>query len=97
VTTKDKPTGLYSDAIAMKAVSASSSQNRREKGRPMAVHKYKVGQTLLFTPSTFEAVARKGTYHVVSLLPADGGDNQYRLKSDADGHERVVREGQLSL
>jgi hypothetical protein len=63
----------------------------------MAGHKFVVGQSLFFSPSIFETASAKGTFRVVSLLPADAGDNQYRLKSDADGHERVVRESLLTV
>ncbi len=65
------------------------------KGRSMPGHKYKVGQVLQFTPNIFEGAARRGSYSVVRLLPADDGGNQYRIKSSLDGHERVVREHQL--
>jgi hypothetical protein len=33
---------------------------------------------------------------VVRLLPEDASVFQYRVKSQADGHERIVREDQLS-
>jgi hypothetical protein len=32
----------------------------------------------------------------VRLLPAEASDQQYRVKSTLDGHERVVKESQLS-
>jgi hypothetical protein len=69
----------------------------RALGLPLNGHLFKVGQTLFFTPSIFEAATRRGNYNVVALLPADGGDNQYRVKNSTDGHERVVRESQLRL
>ncbi|MDR3515511.1 MAG: hypothetical protein P4M00_06830 [Azospirillaceae bacterium] len=69
----------------------------RTLGLPVNGHMFKVGQTLFFSPSIFEAATRRGNYRVVALLPADGGDNQYRVKSATDGHERVVRESQLQL
>lgn len=93
---KDKSIDLYSRAAAVRRVPEPVHQ-RREKGRSNAGHKFKVGQVLQFSPSIFEPATRKGSYRVVSLLPADGGDNQYRLKCEADGHERVVREGQLAV
>ena len=37
---------------------------------------------------------RKGRYKVVRQLPETGGIFQYRIKSELDGHERVVREDQ---
>jgi len=92
---KEKPLDLYSSALSATR-SPMSTHQRHEKGRSPAPHKFKVGQILQFSPSIFEPAMRKGSYSVVRLLPADGGDNQYRLKSEFDGHERVVREGQLS-
>jgi hypothetical protein len=93
---KDEPYNLYKNAIPFKQA-AASPRPRRNFGRPVDEHKFKVGQTLLFSPSIFEAATQRGAYCVVGLLPADGGDNQYRLKCAADGHERVVRESQLAL
>lgn len=71
----------------------------RPTGRDISTgrHKFAVGQTLFFTPSTFDAPSGKGRYDVVRLMPADSGDNQYRLKSVLDGQERVARESQLHL
>jgi hypothetical protein len=87
---------LYRTAIPFQRADLSS-RHHREKGRPMADHKFAVGQTLFFSPSIFEPIKPMGHYCVVRLLPADGGDPQYRLKSETDGHERVVRESQLAL
>lgn len=68
---------------------------RRADGLPLISHKFKLGETLIYLPSAFEAATRKGNYRVVRLLPAEGSDHQYLVKSEADGHERVVRESQL--
>jgi hypothetical protein len=48
-----------------------------------------------FTPGAFDQNARRGSYRVLRHLPAEGADNQYRIKSSLDGHERVVKESQL--
>jgi len=58
-------------------------------------HKYAVGQTVQFTPGAFDRAAPRGTYTVVRHLPPESRNNQYRIKSTADGHERVVKESQL--
>ncbi len=58
-------------------------------------HRYRVGQTVNFKPDRREQSARRGRYEIVRLLPAEGIDNQYRVRSVSDGHERVVRESQL--
>jgi hypothetical protein len=81
--------------IMNKAQGAASADQRQAKRSLMPVHKFKVGQTLQFSPNMFENSARKGSYTVVRLLPAENGCNQYRIKSFLDGHERVVREDQL--
>lgn len=61
----------------------------------MHSHKFKIGQTVTFTPGLSSPTSRGGRYEVTRLLPADGSDNQYRVKNAEDGHERVVREMQL--
>jgi hypothetical protein len=61
----------------------------------MASHKFAVGQTLRFSPSLGEDSRRKGRYKVVRQLPEAGNAFQYRIKSETDGHERVVREDQI--
>jgi hypothetical protein len=61
----------------------------------MAEHKFSVGQALQFSPSLGEDRRRKGRYKVVRQLPETGNLLQYRIKSEIDGHERVVREDQV--
>ncbi len=61
----------------------------------MQAHRFKVGKTVRFTPGGLNPTAPAGNYEITRLLPADGTDNQYRIKSVADGHERVAKENQL--
>ena len=61
----------------------------------MQRHKYAVGEMVRFTPGAFDQNAQPGNYRVLRHLPAEGIDNQYRIKSSLDGHERVVKESQL--
>jgi hypothetical protein len=42
------------------------------------------------------AVGRAESFKIVNLLPEANGVFQYRVKSQRDGHERVVRETQLA-
>ena len=58
----------------------------------MTTHKFAVGQTLHFSPG--QRGEGKGRYKVVRQLPETDGVFQYRIKSETDGHERVVREDQ---
>jgi hypothetical protein len=36
-----------------------------------------------------------GTFHVVKLLPSEGAEMQYRIKSAIEPFERVAKESQL--
>jgi len=58
-------------------------------------HKYQIGQVVFFTSRPLGHMAADGTYRVVKLLPYDGDDNQYRIKSASEAFERVAKESQL--
>jgi hypothetical protein len=60
-----------------------------------ASHKFKAGQTAYVRGHASPQIPG-GRYQVVRLLPADAEGNRYRVKSHSDGHERVVREADLS-
>lgn len=60
----------------------------------MATHKFAVGQTLHFSPGLSGDRKGRGRYKVVRQLPETDGVFQYRIKSEMDGHERIVREDQ---
>ena len=60
-------------------------------------HKFAVGQKVRFIPDTPGQVANRGEIFVVARqLPETGGVFQYQIKSEEDGHARVVRESQLT-
>jgi len=58
-------------------------------------HKFKVGQSVSFTSGPFGRGGANGTYKVTQLLPPEGDDYQYKIKSATEPHERVVKESQL--
>ena len=62
----------------------------------MAVHKYKIGQRVNFTPSKTTLAATVRDYKIIRLLPALQGQNQYRIKSMAEDFERMVIEDELT-
>jgi hypothetical protein len=62
---------------------------------PIKTHKYHVGETVYFTSPTFGRAAATGSYMVVKLLPSEGDDYQYRIKSSGEAFERVAKESQL--
>lgn len=59
-------------------------------------HKYQVGQVVDFTPGALTLETSIGKYEIVRHLPPEGPENQYRIKSVQDSHERVVRESQIA-
>jgi hypothetical protein len=62
---------------------------------PMHAHRYRVGETVYYTSPTFGRAAATGYYTVVKLLPSEGDDYQYRIKSSGEAFERVAKESQL--
>ena len=62
---------------------------------PIRSHKYQVGEVVYFTSPTFGRTAATGSYTVVKLLPSEGDDYQYRIKSSGEAFERVAKESQL--
>ncbi len=58
-------------------------------------HKYQVGETVYYTSPTFGRPSASGNYTVVKLLPSEGNDYQYRIKSSGEAFERVAKESQL--
>jgi hypothetical protein len=59
-------------------------------------HKFEIGQVVNFTPGALTVETSIGQYEIVRHLPPEGPENQYRIKSVLDSHERVVRESQIA-
>jgi hypothetical protein len=59
-------------------------------------HKFKVGQSVQYTSGPHGRGSAAGAYKVTQLLPSEGDDYQYRIKSASEPHERVVKESQLA-
>jgi hypothetical protein len=62
----------------------------------MPAHKFAVGQTVRFSPDRNQEHTARGSFKIVRLLPEEASVFQYRVKSQMDGHERVVREDQIA-
>jgi len=62
---------------------------------PVYPHKYRVGERVYYTSPSFGRAAATGSYTVMKLLPSDGDDHQYRIKSSGEAFERVAKESQL--
>jgi hypothetical protein len=63
----------------------------------LRAHRFRVGQTVLYTSSPISRPGASGTYKVVKLLPSDGDDYQYRIKNPGEAFERVAKESQLEI
>jgi hypothetical protein len=53
------------------------------------------GQTVRLSRSLAHKSAAGGEYKIVRQLPENGGEQQYRIKSLHEPHERVVKESDL--
>jgi hypothetical protein len=61
----------------------------------MPRHKFRVGQKVDLVRGRAAGTIAPGKFEIVRTLPESGGNNQYRVRSLADGHERVVVEPEL--
>src|SRR6266849_5578041 len=87
--------GSYRAGVAASPFSSEQQHLSHEEGKAMAVHKFKAGQQVIVAPHRPSGVTG-GTFKIVRLLPEERGVWQYRVKSVADGHERVVLESDLT-
>lgn len=62
----------------------------------MGRHKFKVGQLVDFAPSRPGVPTSSRRYEVMRLLPAEGGEYLYRVKSRDETFERMARESELA-
>ena len=61
----------------------------------MPYHRFKVGQTVVAPSEGRDLHIPRGPLVVVRLLPLVDGEPQYRVRSEADGLDRVVLERQI--
>ena len=62
----------------------------------MPRHKFKVGQSVRFTPGKLTPPAGGQAYTIVRALPAEEGEYRYRIKSAYESYERTARESEPS-
>jgi hypothetical protein len=61
----------------------------------LPISKFKVGQTVDFSPSLRGLAASARLYQVTRVLPTEGRERLYRIKTIAELFERVARESEL--
>ena len=59
--------------------------------------KFKVGQMVDFAPSQRGLAASARSYKIMKLLPSEGGERLYRIKTIAEVFERIARESELLM
>jgi hypothetical protein len=63
----------------------------------MPRHKFKLGQSVEYLPNKLQMRASSGYYKITRLLPVEGRNQQYRIKSGSEPYERIAQESQLTL
>jgi hypothetical protein len=58
-------------------------------------HRFKIDQSVNYTSGPFGVGNGSGVYKITQLLPPEGDDFQYKIKSAGEPHERVAKESQL--
>ena len=61
----------------------------------MTAYKFAIGDRVRLVMDRFAGDVRPGIYTISRQLPIEANICQYRVRHTQDGHERVVREGQL--
>ena len=59
-------------------------------------HKYKIGQAVDLRPGRWGLPASSREYKIVRLLPTEGGERMYRVKSETETFERIAKESELT-
>jgi hypothetical protein len=64
--------------------------------RELLNSKFKVGQLVEFRPVRASLPASSREYKILRLLPREGVEQQYRIKSVSEIYERIAKESELS-
>ena len=88
---------VEASAVITVAAAATVAHQLTVRSPSLRAHRFRVGQTVLYTSSPISRPGASGTYKVVKLLPSDGDDYQYRIKNPGEAFERVAKESQLEL
>jgi hypothetical protein len=75
----------------------ADSSGAAQEIRMAQSHKYKVGQSVRYSSDALRRLGANSTFKIVRLLPSDGDQQQYQLKSASEAHERIAKENELSL
>ena len=97
---KPRPPVAQTPPFARPFGAAAKSSGGKKKLNPsrvrMANHKFKVGQSVDYNPGRSGMPASSWQYKILQLLPAEGSDLLYRIKSSGETFERVAKERELA-
>jgi hypothetical protein len=79
----------------MEDIVASAVMRFDQELAATTTHRFHVGQMVRLSGSFPLRNAVTGDYKVLSQLPSRDGELQYRIKSNREPYERVVKEGEL--
>jgi len=68
---------------------------REHPNLAIAGHRFSAGSTIRLSRSLVMPTVASGDYTIVALLPPRDGEFQYRVKSELEPYERVVKEDAL--
>ena len=94
----ERATRTCNDTMVGSRGSAKAKDEYTRLRGTMTTHQFVVGQEVSFSPDRDQQqqYTQGELFRIVRLLPEAGGALQYRVKSEVDGRERVVREDQLA-
>lgn len=67
-----------------------------QRSSHLASPKYKLGQLVDFNPARATVPASIREYKILRLMPYEGGERQYRIKTIAELFERIAKESELT-
>lgn len=73
----------------------SERLNGRPTRREAATHRYSLGQSVRLKRSFNTIQESREIYQITARLPPRGGSLQYRIRSEAERHERMATEDSL--
>lgn len=94
-TTVARAPSVAPETVARMIRTASPPMQPMASEAPVPAHRFQVGEAVYYTSPTFGRAAATGSYTVIKLLPSEGDDYQYRIKSSGEAFERVAKESQL--
>jgi len=68
----------------------------RDRRKKLLNSKFKVGQLVEFHPVRASLPASSREYKILRLLPREGLEQEYRIKSVSEIFERIAKESELS-